>query len=226
MEYTKELIQLLCQECINEYSGKYGSVKEQIPNIYRFNVDKVEGHFGWHDQELLYIVFRGSSSLRDWISNLQFWHEDVKKSKPYGNLNSDVEVHTGFINQYKLVRCIIIKKIEEFKPKKIIVTGHSLGGALSTLCAVDIQYNFSDIDISCVTFGSPRVGNKYFVNSFNKRIPNSLRFVNCDDIVTKVPMDIMGYEHVSMKKQIGKTKWYHCLGSTNDHYPENYYKNI
>jgi len=44
--------------------------------------------------------------------------------------------------------------------KHIIISGHSLGGALATLAAVQFTHSFPEAIIDCVTFGSPRVGDK------------------------------------------------------------------
>ena len=41
----------------------------------------------------------------------------------------------------------------------IVTTGHSLGGALATLAAVDLMIAFPNLTVSSQTFGSPRVGN-------------------------------------------------------------------
>ncbi len=44
------------------------------------------------------------------------------------------------------------------QPSRVICTGHSLGGALATLCAPWCAIEYPKADVRCVTFGSPRVG--------------------------------------------------------------------
>ena len=51
---------------------------------------------------------------------------------------------------------------------KLVVTGHSLGGAMATLFAMDLVVNEGVSDVSLVTFGSPRVGNAAFSDFVNK----------------------------------------------------------
>ena len=45
---------------------------------------------------------------------------------------------------------------------RVVMTGHSLGGALATLAAYDIAREFSSLlgkdQVICYTFGSPRTG--------------------------------------------------------------------
>jgi predicted lipase len=49
--------------------------------------------------------------------------------------------------------------------------GHSLGGALSIFCAMDLvtQKIVPGNRISVINFGQPRVGNKAFADYFNKQ---------------------------------------------------------
>lgn len=51
---------------------------------------------------------------------------------------------------------------------ELVITGHSLGGALSTLAAFD--FNNLGIKTNLITFGSPRVGNEKFAKELNKRL--------------------------------------------------------
>ena len=72
----------------------------------------------------------------------------------------------------------------------VIVTlaGHSLGGALATLCAFDIAAAVKEagavaesgraIDVCCYTFGAPRTGNRAFRNEFNELVPNCWGIIN------------------------------------------------
>ena len=51
--------------------------------------------------------------------------------------------------------------------------GHSLGGALATLAAYDIQAACDcrdKLDLSCYTFGAPRTGNHAFVHDYNDKV--------------------------------------------------------
>lgn len=62
------------------------------------------------------------------------------------------------------------KLVGLYPTAKIAVTGHSLGGSLATLAAVDIQKDIKAVDIM-YTFGSPRTGNTQFSNYFKGLFP-------------------------------------------------------
>src|SRR5262249_14299388 len=67
-------------------------------------------------------------------------------------------------------------------------TGHSLGAALATLAATRRAPQ------AVYTFGSPRVGKEAFVRSLMS-IP-IYRVVDDEDVVTRVPPEILGFRHV------------------------------
>ncbi|WP_182870097.1 lipase family protein [Rhodopirellula sp. JC639] len=71
--------------------------------------------------------------------------------------------------------------------------GHSLGGAMATICAGRCHLSHIPSDpVELFTFGSPRVGNRRYIN-FVKL--DHYRFVHNNDIVTRVPPSILGYRH-------------------------------
>lgn len=154
------------------------------------------------DTEIMLIVFTGTDEFIDAWRDIRI----KKKIYPYGNPNSDIKVYDGVMSHYFLVRSIIQSKVRELRPKEIWITGHSLGGATATVCAIDLQFHF-DPRISCITFGSPKVGNKEFAESYNKRIPNHYRVVNNGDIVEHLPRWWMGYRHVGMKLTFNEHHW-------------------
>ena len=174
------------------------------------------------DGDCLSVTFRGSDSKIDWNHNFEFH----KKCIPYGNQDSKIRVHTGFLAAYKapVVRGEIHRLVNS-RVRKIQVFGHSLGAALAVLCAVDLQYNFPDRDIECIVFGCPRVGNAAFRDSYNKRVFKTIRVENGNDIVTKVPLPIMGYRHVGAKLKIGALRL-PGLVTFRSHDPRRYYENF
>jgi len=81
-----------------------------------------------------------------------------------------------------------------------VVTGHSLGGALTTLFVMEnAEKGMFDIATLC-TFESPRVGNLEFAHTFNKLPIDSWRIFNKKDIVPKLPPHVpilLDYQHVN-----------------------------
>tara|TARA_B100001093_G_scaffold306156_1_gene292194 strand:- start:148 stop:978 length:831 start_codon:yes stop_codon:yes gene_type:complete len=149
-------------------------------------------------------VFRGTESGRDILTDLNMARmpmdlDHIEKNKrPW--------VHWGFLRQFRTVDDKINIAIKEYinnkeiedKDKNIIFCGHSLGGALSSLACVEFSQKYKDskIPIHSITFGSPRVGSKYFAKLFNKNVQTSYRFVNDNDPVPLMPTPVR-YSHVN-----------------------------
>ena len=72
-------------------------------------------------------------------------------------------------------------------------TGHSLGGAMATICAGRcLLAHIEAIPSAIYTYGSPRVGNRRYINYCEIE---HARWVNNNDVVTRVPPTWMGYRH-------------------------------
>ncbi|QDV45008.1 Lipase (class 3) [Stieleria neptunia] len=71
--------------------------------------------------------------------------------------------------------------------------GHSLGGAMATICAGRCHLSHIPSNpMELFTFGSPRVGDKRYINYVKL---DHYRFVHNNDIVTRVPPSFLGYRH-------------------------------
>ena len=95
--------------------------------------------------------------------------------------------HAGFARALSLVHDDVAATLEQIETP-LMITGHSLGAALATLAASLWRPG------SLITFGSPRVGDSEFCSSLDG--VDVQRFVDCCDIVTRVPPTLKLYEHV------------------------------
>lgn len=157
------------------------------------------------DKETI-VAFRGTQQMRDILTDVNAFHMIY----PYGNLYTKIMVHRGFMNAYLAVRERIQNCISLITNEDHIVTivGHSLGGSLALLCAVDLQYNFS-FKIQCYVSGNPMVGNKAWVESYNSRVPDTTRTYMRNDPVPSCPpegfekLSYGGYSHAGKPFAIG-----------------------
>ena len=123
------------------------------------------------------------------------WHANF-----FLNLGTD-----GFLSAYLSIRNALIAQVKAMTDGHgddwtMYVTGHSLGGALATIFA----YECAELDVGKVimyNYGSPRVGNKAFVDEFKRRVDSSWRFSNASDIIPTVPR-FLGYRHVDNAMRI------------------------
>jgi triacylglycerol lipase len=137
------------------------------------------------------VAFRGTANLRNWLTDLEC---DLK---PWQSPHACV--HAGFLAAWRSVRSDVIDAVEDFGPdRRIWLTGHSLGGALAMLAALDLKREVSNAShiAGCYTFGQPRVGNADFRAWFNAvHRARAFRVVHSDDIVARVPWLLGAYRH-------------------------------
>lgn len=175
------------------------------------------------DTEQVFVTFRGSESRTDWFTNVKFRQQVY----PYGDEScTDVRFHRGFMAAYFCVRDRLTEVVKQYPQSELILTGHSLGGAIATIAALDLQYNItSQTQQSLVlyTFGAPRVGNQAFVKSFNQRVTNSHRYYYGRDVVPQLPRVWQGYRHVPTPHALGpRLTWNVFSRRVKDHSIQNY----
>ncbi|WCJ30934.1 alpha/beta-Hydrolases superfamily protein [Euphorbia peplus] len=139
-------------------------------------------------------------------------------------------VHQGFLSMYTSddplshfnktsVRDQIFEELkrllDEYKDDEIslTLTGHSLGGALSTICAADIIANglnkiknrTEKCPVTVFAFGCPRVGDKYFKDIFERsKDVHVLRISNVPDGVPYIPP--IGFSEVGQELKVDSRK--------------------
>ena len=148
-----------------------------------------------YNEELnsIFVSFRGSTNIENWIDNIQ-----IKRTCPYSH-NESICVEKGFYKVYDKLKYDVFYEIKEiehkYKTNNLLLTGHSLGAALSTLLAYDVNRKF-DYNVTLITFGSPRIGNDKFVYDLFKYPIISNRITHYYDMVPHLPQNILGYLHI------------------------------
>ena len=77
----------------------------------------------------------------------------------------------------------------------LTICGHSLGGALATLLALDVAANTNYKDLAVYTYASPRTGGPQFAATYNDVVPETFRVAGRLDLVPKLPLPPL-YDHV------------------------------
>lgn len=170
----------------------------------------------YHKNNTLNICFRGTKNINDFYLNLNIIPESF--------LKKEIKVHKGFLYKYLSIRNLVINKTNEIiknnNIKDIYISGHSSGGAIANIASLDLYYLYPHIRINTITFGSPRVANKAFIEEYNKYINNSIRIVNKYDIIQFLPLPII-YHHIhkplilqdNITKKIKNIIYYHNINT-------------
>lgn len=145
------------------------------------------------------IVLRGTTGPYEWINNTRFIFKETELK------DTKLGLHLGFYELYKELIGVISSLANILSTKKILITGHSLGGAIGQLFALEL----SEFHPVVYTFGAPRVGNGVFKDLFEEHISESYRIVNYGDVVPELPPFLKNkqtYKHASKAIYIGEEK--------------------
>ena len=131
---------------------------------------------------MLILCFRGTEA--DKIRDIASDAEALQTEGPWG------KAHRGFSRALDQVWDEIVPAIQEMRQngQSLWICGHSLGAALATMCAARLAKSGTEIN-GIYTYGQPRVGDPVFSDEYDKALrPRHYRFVNNNDIVTRVPL--------------------------------------
>jgi hypothetical protein len=146
------------------------------------------------------IAIRGTEGIQEWIHDAQF----LQMPCPF--LAGSGHTEDGFTAMYlsMTTSCdpaspTVTKALPSLAfPKPVTsltICGHSLGGSLATLLALDIAANTPFKNPTVYTYASPRTGDPQFVATYNQVVPNTTRIAGRLDLVPKLPLPPL-YEHV------------------------------
>lgn len=175
--------------CLFAYQAirQYQQGKASLPPGYRL-VAVLDGpgypRAGYIAQSRSRIIaaFRGTEEREEWRKDL-----DASQVR-YPYLRGACLTHKGFTDMYSDIRPALLAALARCrKGLPLLLTGHSLGGAVASLAALDPQLRAGRRSISLYTFGAPRVGNPEFASLLPKRLKTSLRLYHKTDWVPSMP---------------------------------------
>ncbi|PVH69285.1 alpha/beta-hydrolase [Cadophora sp. DSE1049] len=161
-------------------------------------------HLGIRNGNILVLAFSGIDMpfTLDTYIDLQRWQRFVSSIVMLFTYNlteilwlhpdhKGLLIHEGFLKSFNnlLVNDRLLTKITTLmpNPSNIEICGHGLGGVLATICALWCRMTWPGAQITCVTLGSPRVGNDIFATEFSNRNITCYRLVNGSDPIPTIP---------------------------------------
>eukprot|EP00004_Rigifila_ramosa_P015406 TRINITY_DN3566_c0_g1_i7.p1 TRINITY_DN3566_c0_g1~~TRINITY_DN3566_c0_g1_i7.p1 ORF type:complete len:615 (+),score=112.94 TRINITY_DN3566_c0_g1_i7:1039-2883(+) len=155
------------------------------------------------DDSQVVVAFCGTDSLKHMWVDCHAAMQQTDWEHPDVDNDDFARVHTGFWRAYLSIKDYTLQnvlqalglhsshtgatpKASQAKKKDLFLTGHSLGGALAVLCAVDIKLRLG-LDPCVYVFGCPRIGDSVLRDRVNHDVPHLYRINNPDDIVQALP---------------------------------------
>jgi|GEM_PF-1735331 len=160
------------------------------------------------------VWFRGSVTPSEWLDDATMVQTFFDEG------GAGIRAHNGFVELYRSVRADLLLTLDDLADQHpdvdILFTGHSLGGALATLAALDVVETL-DLQPRTYTFASPRVGDEAFRDAFHEKVHTSWRVANINDYVPRYPPShvVTGrdnvdtqYRHVQAVQEIDFGTWF------------------
>mmetsp|Transcript_51158 Transcript_51158/g.121582 ORF Transcript_51158/g.121582 Transcript_51158/m.121582 type:complete len:825 (+) Transcript_51158:69-2543(+) len=155
-------------------------------------------------KKLLLVTFRGTSDWGDVMVDISTTPVDLG---PLG------KVHSGFWRAYTSVRPALRAALAagcegSAEGWQVDFTGHSLGGALASLAALDASLKargepLKGTKIKAVTFGAPRVGDERFCQVYDNYAPDTWRVFSTSDIIPCLPpTSFFGFQHAGIAVEL------------------------
>lgn len=174
-------------------SLEYGDGEQKI-NVYHSEI------FG------IVVAYQGTntSSVDDMSHDM-----DTSMAQPDQELGitGDSMVFHGWLVQFRKswsdLKAALHSALAKYPGDKVVVTGHSMGGAIAQLGALAINHEFGDVIDKIVSFAPPRVGNHNYTAAFDnlfKGTSDISRYTgvwNGNDFVPSLPPTSWGYFHPS-----------------------------
>ncbi|KAJ7664496.1 Alpha/Beta hydrolase protein [Mycena polygramma] len=156
------------------------------------------------DRQEIVVSFRGTFSLADAITDarfllLPFFPPGFNESE--SSESDGIRVHRGFLKAHddveKGVLAIVTTQLALFPRFRVVVTGHSLGGAIASLSAPLLKAALPSATVALYTFGQPRVGNAEYASWVENTLgqENIYRTVHTRDGVPTMVPRVFKYRH-------------------------------
>lgn len=182
-------------------------------------------------------AFRGTYTMLDALEDAAFW--EWTTFVPIGGKppSMDGKVADGFWSIYTdtvrdkpSMQQQVFALLDQYQGSaepvsQLLITGHSLGGALSTLFALDVALSpHAAIPSTHINYASPQVGDPPFAALYDGQIANTVRVQNTYDIVPCGPSELLGYQHVGEAFLLAfyTNSWIDPFGKYHDHQALNY----
>jgi hypothetical protein len=168
----------------------------RVPEGFVSGPDGIDaGYIGETPSEII-LAFRGTlpPDNADRGQMILDWAKDCDAALVAGDALPGL-VHEGFRDALDALwngrmREALTKYVAGAPAKAIHVVGHSKGGAVANLAAARICSQFTGVTPFVTTFAAARPGDQDFQTSYDRLVPNSIRYECQDDIVPHLPPSV------------------------------------
>ncbi|KAN0116380.1 alpha/beta-hydrolase [Russula decolorans] len=149
------------------------------------------------------VAFRGSHELANMVTDgnlvlIPLVSRGIEK-------NNTALVHAGFLISYNSVRAVVVHVVRDqllaYPNYTVVISGHSLGGALASIAALSVKSNFPSAAVRLFTYGQPRTGDAAYADLVedivgrNNIFRGKFLFLRVPNGVPTMVPETLGYHH-------------------------------
>ncbi|MCJ1363355.1 hypothetical protein MMC16_002462 [Acarospora aff. strigata] len=151
--------------------------------------------------KLLVLAIRGSSSAQNFAV-------DALAGFVPSKICPGCLVHQGFYGAWLELKAFLLPTLTAavamYPDHQIVITGHSLGGAIAIIAAAELRNK--GMNIAMYSYGQPRIGNALTASyiSAQTNLGPTYRATHTNDPVPRLPDVLLGYRHTSPEYWISR----------------------
>ena len=115
-----------------------------VISVMNTSVERHSGKVG-----CIAVAFRGTDNLSNAVQDVRIGHVEWSEMRQESNVITNTtkvlqpRVHSGFLEVWDAMRDAVLGKVRDLRRQnplaRLLITGHSLGGAIATFCAYELQ---------------------------------------------------------------------------------------
>lgn len=154
---------------------------------------RAKGQPGWY-----LFATRGKVTFRGLWSRLS---GPFPGASPTQTLPPDALLEGRLLAVYRSMRAELMSHVDALAPTHMLLAGHSMGGALAQLFALDLALRRPGLPVSTIGCGSPKPGNRAFARTYEQYTSAqknpTLSIVNPFDLIPTIPpTSVFGFASV------------------------------
>jgi hypothetical protein len=159
--------------------------------------------------DILFISIAGTITNKQLFEHIYVFLSKIDELNKY--CTYDYYYHSEFLEKYRLVKNQLNRIISNNNNKRIIISGHSVGGSIGLLCALLTKLEYPTRIVEFISFGCPNGCGKKTTELINNTLDRCIQFKHIYDFIPKLAFKLLfgsPGEIILLKNKVDESSWY------------------